>query len=132
MKGGVLWDSSAILACINRDDVDHEAAVEIAESLIGRPAIITQYLQAETHALILRRLGRGLARDWLLNAEFDVFRASPNEEERAREIIAHYEDKDWSLCDAISFAVMDGRRLAAAFSFDKHFRQYGRFRVLGR
>jgi predicted nucleic acid-binding protein len=132
MKRSVLWDSSAILACMDRDDADHTAAVTIARSIAGQPAVITNYLQAETHAVILRRLGRHSARDWLQGAGFDVVRVSLAEEERARAIIAEYQDKDWSLCDAISFAVMDIRRPAAAFSFDRHFRQYGRFRVLGR
>jgi len=39
--------------------------------------------------------------------------------------------KDWTLCDAISFAVLDTRRVARAFTFDHHFRQYGRVQVLG-
>jgi len=46
-------------------------------------------------------------------------------------MIARYSDKDWSLCDAISFAVMESRSVGAAFSFDRHFAQYGRFEVLG-
>lgn len=31
-------------------------------------------------------------------------------------------DKDWSLCDAISFAVLKGRRITRVFTFDHHFR----------
>jgi predicted nucleic acid-binding protein len=42
-----------------------------------------------------------------------------------------YDDKDFSLCDAISFAVMERRSARIAFAFDSHFRQYGRFTVLG-
>lgn len=58
-------------------------------------------------------------------------RVIPAEEQRAKEILARHVDKDWSLCDAISFAVVDAREIAAAFTFDHHFRQYGRIRVLG-
>jgi predicted nucleic acid-binding protein len=92
---------------------------------------VTNYVQVETHALLLRRLGRALAREWLLGAALPVVRATQVEEERAREIVARHADKDWSLCDAISFAVMDSRRVGSAFSFDRHFSQYGRFVVLG-
>ena len=60
-----------------------------------------------------------------------VLRALPAEEQRAREILARHVDKDWSLCDAISFAVLDARHISAAFTFDRHFRQYGRIHVLG-
>jgi hypothetical protein len=38
---------------------------------------------------------------------------------------------DRTLCDAISFAVLDTRRVGRAFTFDHHFRQYGRIHVLG-
>ena len=58
-------------------------------------------------------------------------RALPAEEQRAREILARHTDKDWTLCDAISFAVLDARRVARAFTFDRHFRQYGHIQVLG-
>jgi predicted nucleic acid-binding protein len=39
--------------------------------------------------------------------------------------------KTESLCDAISFAVLDARRIRRAFTFDRHFLQYGRIEVLG-
>ena len=53
------------------------------------------------------------------------------EEERAREILLRFTDKDWSLCDALSFAVIESRGVGAAFSFDRHFRQYGGVNLLG-
>jgi hypothetical protein len=55
----------------------------------------------------------------------------PGSSKRAREILARYADKDFSLCNALSFAVMEARGVRRAFSFDRHFRQYGRFEVLG-
>ena len=60
-----------------------------------------------------------------------MIRAFVEEEDRAREIIARHSDKDWSLCDAISFAVLDARRTRRAFTFDRHFLQYGRIEILG-
>ena len=60
-----------------------------------------------------------------------VIRALPEEEDRGREIVARHSDKDWSLCDAISFAVLDVRGIRRAFTFDRHFLQYGRIEVLG-
>jgi predicted nucleic acid-binding protein len=48
----------------------------------------------------------------------------------ARAIIDNSRDKDFSLCDALSFAVMERLKITRAASFDKHFRQYGKFTVL--
>lgn len=133
MRGAVLWDSSAILALLDADDADHDRAVSVARSIAEkrRPSFITNYIEAEAHALLLRKLGRALALEWLLNGGLPVVRVLPREEEKAREILSRHSDKDWSLCDAISFAVMEIRAVAAAFSFDRHFRQYGKFEVLG-
>ena len=133
MRRGVLWDSSAILALLDADDADHQRAATVAQMLAdeARPCFITNYIEAETHALLLRTLGRALAREWLLSSGLPVLRVLPGEEERAKAIIAGHADKDWSLCDATSFAVLERRRVSTAFRFDRHFVQYGRCRVLG-
>jgi len=129
----VLWDSSAILALLDADDADHARAVVVARQLASdeRPSFITNYIEAEAHALLLRKLGRSIAREWLLTGGLHIVRALPEEEQRAKEILARHTDKDWTLCDAISFAVLDAREIATAFTFDHHFRQYGRIQVLG-
>jgi uncharacterized protein len=133
VTAAVLWDSSAILALLDADDRDHDHAVAVARVIAAekRPSFITNYLEVEAHALLVRKLGRAIARDWLLTATLPVVRVLPAEEQRAREIIARHSDKDWTLCDAMSFAVMDARRVSRAFTFDRHFRQYGRYQVLG-
>lgn len=133
LRRGVLWDSSAILALLDADDADHERAVVITRQIASekRPSFITNYIEVEAHALLLRKLGRMLAREWLLTGALPVVRALPQEEDRAREIVARHSDKDWSLCDAISFAVLDVRGIRCAFTFDRHFLQYSRIDVLG-
>jgi predicted nucleic acid-binding protein len=129
----VLWDSSAILAFLDADDADHARAVAVARDIASdrRPSFVTNYIEAETHALLVRKLGRAIARDWLLTGGLTVVPALRAEEQRAREILARHTDKDWTLCDAISFAVLDARHGASVFTFDRHFRQYGRIQVLG-
>lgn len=133
VRRGVLWDSSAILALLDADDAYHQRAVTIARQIAAerRPGFITNYIEVEAHALLLRKLGRSLAREWLLTGGLPVIRVLPEEEDRAREIVARHSDKDWSLCDAISFAVLDTRGVRRAFTFDRHFLQYSRIDVLG-
>ena len=133
MTRSVLWDSSAILALLDADDADHSRAVSVARSIASekRPSFITNYVEAEAHALLVRKLGRTLARQWLLTGGLPVMSVFPAEEQKAKEILARHTDKDWTLCDAISFAVLDARNVRRAFTFDHHFRQYGRVQVLG-
>jgi uncharacterized protein len=133
MRRGVLWDSSAILALLDAEDADHQRAAAVAHRLAaeGRPCFVTNYVEAEAHALLLSKLGRLLARQWLLTGGLPVVRVLPREEERAKELLARFEDKDWSLCDALSFAVIEAREVGAAFTFDHHFLQFGRCEVLG-
>lgn len=133
MKRAVLWDSSAVLAVLDADDADHALAAQIASEIAHdrRPSFTTNYVEVETHALLLRKLGRSLAREWLLSGSLPVVRASAEEESRAKEALERYSDKDWSLCDSISFSVISARDVGAAFSFDRHFLQFGGCRVLG-
>ncbi len=133
MTGSVLWDSSAILALLDADDADHARAVSVARTIASerRPSFVTNYVEAETHALLVRKLGREIARQWLLTGGLPVISVLPAEERKATDILARYTDKDWTLCDAISFAVLEARHVRRAFTFDHHFRQYGRVQVLG-
>jgi uncharacterized protein len=129
----VLWDSSAILALLDADDADHARAVAAARDIASerRPSFITNYIEVETHALLLRKLGRSIAREWLLTGGLPVIPAIAAEEQRAKEILARHTDRDWTLCDAISFALLEGRHVTRVFTFDHHFRQYGRVQLLG-
>lgn len=72
-----------------------------------------------------------MARQWLLVGNLPVVAVLPAEEQHAKDILARHADKDWTLCDAISFAVLDARRVSRAFTFDHHFRQYGRIQLVG-
>ncbi len=130
MRRPVLWDSGAVCAFLNADDANHSAALDTARRIAaeGRTNFATNYLEVETHSLLLRRIGRDAALRWLFESEMPIERATAADEQRGREILARHRDKEWSLCDAISFAVVE-RRGGIAFSFDHHFRQYGRFPV---
>ena len=92
MTGAVLWDSSAILALLDADDADHERAVAVAHEIARqrRPSFITNHIEAQAHALLLRKLGRVMAREWLLTGRLPVLRVLSTEEERAREIVSRH------------------------------------------
>ena len=58
-----------------------------------------------------------------------MVRARAADEERAKEIVFRFGDKDFSLADTISFVVTERLQIHQAFTFDQHFAQYG-FSVL--
>jgi uncharacterized protein len=123
----VLVDTSAVYALIDRDDTYHRKAANILRSLPrrGLTPILTNFIVAECHALLLSRLGRDSARDWLVKQVWAVEPVTAADERRAREIIQRYTDKSFSYTDATSFAIMERLNLREAFAFDPHFQQYG-------
>jgi len=112
---------------IDRDDAYHRRATSILRTLPrrGLTPLWTNFLVAESHALLLSRLGANTARDWLLTQISPVEPVTPADERKARDIIQHYVDKGFSYTDATSFAVMERLHLREAFAFDPNFQQYG-------
>jgi len=91
----------------------------------GVTVVSTNLVLAESHALIMRRIGREVAHSFLSSA-----RAAPNQvvyssrelEERAEEgWLRRFDDQDVSLTDAVSFAIMVERGIGEALTLDRHF-----------
>ena len=125
-----LVDTSAYFALLDTDDANHAPARTISERVIaeGWRLFITSFVLAETHALLLNRLSQQIATRFLRDMEESpttLVWVTPRDVERAKAIIYQYTDKDFSLTDAASFAVMERLRIPAAFTFDRHFAQYG-------
>lgn len=126
----VLLDTSGYFALADRRDDHHEEAQAILTTLasVRWQGFTTNYVVAETHALLLNRLNRQIALRFLQQLDrggTTIVRVNHRDEQRARAIIVRYDDKDFSLTDATSFAVMERLRIGVAFSFDRDFAQYG-------
>jgi len=132
VRDAVLWDTSAILALLDASDGSHAAALKTLRGALRKTRpIITNYIEVEAHGLLVSRVGRAFARQWLTQGGLHVLRATLEEEQAAKQLLVQHADKDWSLCDAISFAVIEARHARGAFTFDRHFRERGRFEVFG-
>ena len=59
-----------------------------------------------------------------------VERVRKRDEERAIALLRAHVDKSYSLCNTLSFVVMESLRIREAVAFDRHFRAYGRFTIL--
>lgn len=131
MFGEVSVDTSAYFAATNRRDADHRPVSALMRQLVDgrRQLVTTNFVLAELHALLLTRVDRRIAAQVL--AEVDatelttVERVTAEDERRGREIVFGFTDKDFSLTDAISFAVMERLRISQAFTLDRNFAQFG-------
>lgn len=126
----VFVDSSAYLALLDRDDEHHTESIKILHLLAAQRyrQFTSNVLVVEGHALILSTLGTAVGQAFLRGLEASsttVIRVRASDEERARDIVYRYTDKDFSLADAISFVVMERLQITRAFTFDRHFAQYG-------
>ncbi|MDK2816595.1 MAG: uncharacterized protein PWR22_1224 [Moorella sp. (in: firmicutes)] len=123
----VLIDTSAIVAILNRADENHSHALDLMQKAKkqGIKLFMTNFLVGETYATLLSRIGLYAAREWLINNDIPVIRATAKDEQEAKGIILRYKDKDFSYVDAISFAVMKRFKMSTAFAFDDHFKQFG-------
>lgn len=124
-------DSSAFYALASSRDANHPTARVIAAHLDagGWRLVITNFLRAEANALILNRAGHRAANRFLAELHettgIELIRVTAADEVQALALIARYEDKDFSLTDAISFVIMERLQITHAFSFDDDFHQYG-------
>lgn len=94
--------------------------------------VTTLPVLCETHAHFSRRLKQKLLliNDFESNPLIHVEPVSEMDQQQAFELLRRHSDKNYSLCDALSFAVMRRLKMGRAVSFDKHFRQFGEFEII--
>ncbi len=133
----VFVDTSAFFALTVVEDQSHIHTRELFAQAYRESwsLVTTNAVVVETHALILNRArpGREKALEFLeaIGADaYRVVRVRKTDEDKAIALIRAHRDKLYSLCDALSFAVMERLRIREAISFDQDFRSYGRFTVL--
>ncbi len=123
----VFVDTSALYALVDRDDGHHKEAISIAQGLReqGSQILTTNYIVAETHVLILSRIGHHVARRWLRDLSLLQYQVTEDDQAAAKALILTHTDKDYSLTDATSFSLMRRLGITRAFAFDDHFAQIG-------
>lgn len=127
----VFVDTSAYFAVTNTRDTSHAAMSTLLEALVAdrQRFVTTNLVLAEVHALLLTRINRVVALQALQAIEGShlttIVRVSERDEQRARAILVQYDDKDFSLADVTSFAVMERLGIGRAFTLDRNFAQYG-------
>jgi len=131
MAHRVFIDSSAWLAVLDKNDPHHSEAVELYDRLLKSQTVFvtTILVVAETQIVLRRRAGHGTAVAFLKNANesprIKIIYPDAQLEAEAKRILHQYQDQDFSLADAISFAFMRQNGLTEAFAYDRHFATAG-------
>lgn len=131
MSYPVLVDTSAFHALQNAGDKrEHGPAKAIAERLYADRAILvtTDYILDETYTLLRSILGHKAAVAFgreIQRGGIEIVQVDPSIQREAWDIFKRYADKDFSFTDCTSFVVMERGRIKVAFTFDRHFEQYG-------
>jgi predicted nucleic acid-binding protein len=124
-------DTSAWYPLLVAKHPDHARLATALRALIRnrRRLVTTNLVVAETHALLLRRVGAKTALAFVRTVDEApnvVIRSTRDlEVEAERDWLVRYADQDFSLTDAVSFAVMTNRRIRDALSLDHHFEVAG-------
>jgi len=131
-KGRALFiDTGAFYArYIPRDD-HHAAAIALWKKVQeGRiHCLTTHFVLSELVSLFVYRFGSRqalqAAREIYASHAIEIVRATQDLELKALEYLERFLDQDFSMTDALSFAVMEEKRLSTAFTFDHHFEVAG-------
>lgn len=131
-------DTGAWIALNNRRDIHHSSAVKANKNFLdeGYFYVSTDYVLDETYTLLLYDVGHKRAVEFgdeiksLLDMrKISIIHINRDMLDEAWEVFKKYSDKDFSFTDCTSFAVMKKYEISEAFSFDKHFEQYGLIRL---
>lgn len=129
----IFVDTGAWFASAVPSDADHQAAA-IWLNQNELPLFTTDYVVDET--LTLLKIRRESQRALELGGAFfsgqlaTVYYLTEADVQLTWSVFRDFSDKGWSFTDCSSKVVMEQFKLTHAFSFDKHFRQFGSVRVV--
>ena len=126
-------DSSGLLCLHHADEPGHHDARVVFDA--AGPKVVHSYVLAELVALALargvdRRETLGFLDGLLAQPDVRVVWVDRNLHDRAMDLLRGRLDKTYSLCDAVSFLVMQARGTIEALTTDHHFEQAGFVRLL--
>jgi len=125
----VFIDTSALLAVLDAHDANHKAARLFWENIIaaGDTLVSHNYVLVETSALALRKLGledlRVVERDIVPILRVVWVTREVHNSAASAQLVASR--RSLSLVDCVSFEIMRRSGIRTAFSFDRHFKEYG-------
>lgn len=133
MNDRLFLDTSGLLCIHDRNDFRNASAIEIFTG--AKRLLTTNYVLAEFVPLSYAR-GKNrketisFINDLLGIPRLELIWIDENLHNEAMELLVNRLDKNYSLCDAVSFTIMRERKLTDALTTDKHFEQEGFIKLL--
>lgn len=128
-------DTAYFLALFNPQDEWHQAAIRLSQRREG-PLLTTAWVLLEVGDALAMGPNRRWFPNWvdslLSSRDIEIVPASNDWFFCGLALYRKRPDKEWSLTDCISFAVMKERGLIEALTSDRHFQQAGFQRLLTR
>jgi len=124
----VFMDTYGLIGWINTRDTAHERVKSYLDSYSGN-IVTTEWVLLEFADALSRSKAKPFAIEAIKRIHrlpmFHVVGFEPVIHRAGFELYENRSDKDWSLTDCTSFAVMNGRGLSEALTADHHFEQAG-------
>jgi predicted nucleic acid-binding protein len=129
----MLLDTSGLLCYFDADDPQHAAATvlfDAASLRLTHSDILVEFVALCTARRLPRSAMLTFVTDLLDSSLVEVVWITEAMHRAALEYLRSRLDKTYSLCDAVSFLLMDERGLTEALTTDRHFEQAGFRRLL--
>lgn len=131
MAAEIFVDTSAWYPAVVAGHPDHRRVAAVLGDRVRRRyrIVTTNLVLGETHALLRHRVHRDAALQFLATVRQPpnvvVYSDAALEDRAITRWLAKDQDQTFSLCDAVSFAVMASRRISEALTLDNHFAAAG-------
>jgi predicted nucleic acid-binding protein len=123
MNYGVLADAGPLYAAVDPEDAHHKRAVREMRRLDqeGREIVVVYSTLLEAYSLVLFRLGKSVATDWLTDiADTSLINPTPDDYRQAEAKLRGLADQPITMFDAVAAVVATRLRLEV-WTYDQHF-----------
>ena len=129
----MLLDTSGLMCIHNRSEPAHAEAVRLlnaAPRWLTHSYVLAEFVALTTARRMMRAAALGFLAEIQRSERADVVYVDQAMHEAAFHLLEQRVDKNWSLCDAVSFVLLEQRQMREALTTDHHFEQAGFVRLL--
>lgn len=129
----MLIDTSGWLCLYHKDEPEHRQAVELyraAKFRVTTSCVLAEFVPLAQTRGFPRMQNIGFTERILNDKDVEIIWVDENLHREAVAPLRRRTDKNYSLCDAASFVVLQTRGIDDSLTTDKHFRQEGFARLL--